>query len=448
MSTVKFIVETTKPYRKYLWGMFFAICIVSIDANVKPYLLKRLIDAAVIPGIESFCYLVGVYATFQVLLLLSWSFSDWCTVRYTSDFRTHMASFLANKASYLSYSFFQNNLSGGIVAKISDVFNLIPTIIFAINYQFIHCVLTVSITLVLLAHIHVLFAVGLFLWVVAFFIIVYVGMTRVSPLTKAYAESKSKVFGHLSDHLTNMLNAKLFATSSFEMKRFHKISRDYVKKSQAQGYFLMKFYVLQGAVFSIYTIGFLLFLVHLHNQNIITPGDFALVFMLNFRIVDKLFELSHHLRDFIINWGAVDQALTLLKEVPEIQDAQNASALIVNQGKIIFDKVKFHYKGAEPLFENTSITIEPGQKVGLVGYSGGGKTTFVNLILRLYDVTNGHIFIDGKDIKQVTQDSLRANIGVIPQDPSLFHRSLFDNIQCVLMLMNLLKNYQKVINRM
>src|SRR5690606_17598976 len=94
-----------------------------------------------------------------------------------------------------------------------------------------------------------------------------------------------------------------------------------------------------------------------------------------------------------------------------------------------FDSVKFHYKGAEPLFQNMSVTIEAGQKVGLVGYSGSGKSTFVNLILRLYDITEGGIRIDGQDIRDVTQASLRASIAMIPQDPSLFHRSLMDNIR-------------------
>ncbi len=420
MRVIQFIFETTKPYRKYLWGIFFAICIVSIDANVKWYIIKRLIDTAVIPGASDFWYLVVLFSIFQLLLLLAWSFSDWCSIRFTSHFRTHTASFFANKVGTFSYSFFQNNLSGSIVAKISDAFNLIPTIIFTANYQFVHCALTALIALVLLANVHVLFAVGLLLWMITFFVIVYVGFKKATPLTAAYAESKSEVFGHLSDYFTKMLNVKLFSTSSFEMKRFQNASKNYVKQSQTQGYFLMKFYILQGAVFSVYTIGFLLFLVYLHNRNVISPGDFALVFMVNFRIVDKLFELSHQLRDFITNWGSVDQALTFLKQAPEIQDAPSAGELVVNKGKIVFDNVNFNYKGADSLFDNTSVTIEPGQKIGLVGYSGGGKTTFVNLILRLYDVTNGCVLIDGHDIKQVTQDSLRANIGMIPQDPSLF----------------------------
>jgi len=113
----------------------------------------------------------------------------------------------------------------------------------------------------------------------------------------------------------------------------------------------------------------------------------------------------------------------------EIQDKPNAITLNCTQGQITFNQVKFHYKSTEPLFQNKSIEIQAGQKVGLVGYSGSGKSTFVNLILRLYDVTDGAILIDGQDIRDVTQDSLRENIAMIPQDPSLFHRSLMENIR-------------------
>jgi ATP-binding cassette subfamily B protein len=101
----------------------------------------------------------------------------------------------------------------------------------------------------------------------------------------------------------------------------------------------------------------------------------------------------------------------------------------VSQGHIEFSKVKFQYHGAYSLFQNKSVTIDAGQKVGLVGYSGSGKSTFVNLILRFYDVVEGQILIDGQDISKVTQESLRRAIAMIPQDPSLFHRSLMDNIR-------------------
>ena len=152
--------------------------------------------------------------------------------------------------------------------------------------------------------------------------------------------------------------------------------------------------------------------------------------MINFNIINTLYKLSHTLRDFIGNWGAVDQAIALL-ETSEMthSDKPKATVLTCTKSKIIFDHVTFNYKGTEPLFKNKTIEIQGGQKVGLVGYSGCGKSTFVNLILRFYDVTDGAILIDGQDIRNVTQDSLRENIAMIPQDPSLFHRSLMENIR-------------------
>jgi ATP-binding cassette subfamily B protein len=113
----------------------------------------------------------------------------------------------------------------------------------------------------------------------------------------------------------------------------------------------------------------------------------------------------------------------------DLTDATDAKDIHIIKGEIQFDHVSFTYKNTKTLFKDKSVTISPGQKVGLVGYSGGGKTTFVNLILRLYDVDNGCIQIDGQDIATVTQDSLRAHIGMIPQDSSLFHRSLMENIR-------------------
>lgn len=429
MRVLRFILEATKPYRLYLVGIVAMMVIVAIDANVKPYLIKFLIDSAVNPSAVNIWYIVIAFAVFEILKMAAWSCSDWLIVRFYSPLRVRIISLFTDKISNYPYVFFQNKLSGCIVSKIGDAFNYIHKIIFIVNYEFIQFALTVIITLILLFYVHVLFALGLLLWIVTFLVITYFGLRNVIPLSKTYAEAKSSVFGHLADYLANILNVKLFGRFNFEKQSFQKSSQVFIEKAQAEGYYLMNFYIVQGVIVSIYTIGFLIFLIHLNGKNIITPGDFTLVFMLNFRMFDRLYTISHMLRDFVENWGAVDQALLMLEDSPEIQDKPDACELSVKDGCISFENVKFHYSGAEAIFQNKSITIEAGQKVGLVGYSGGGKSTFVNLIIRLYDVSKGHIEIDGQNIKDVTQDSLRSAIGMVPQDPSLFHRSLMDNIR-------------------
>src|SRR5579859_1970383 len=119
-----------------------------------------------------------------------------------------------------------------------------------------------------------------------------------------------------------------------------------------------------------------------------------------------------------------------LKDEPlGVEDRPGAKALDITRGAIVFDRVTFHYgRNMAPVFSDFSLTIRPGERVGLVGHSGSGKTTFVKLLHRLYDVSGGHILIDAQDIAFVTQDSLRAQLALVPQEPILFHRSLAENI--------------------
>jgi ATP-binding cassette subfamily B protein len=171
------------------------------------------------------------------------------------------------------------------------------------------------------------------------------------------------------------------------------------------------------------------FLVHLYSKNLVTAGDFALIMGLSMETAYMIWFTMSEVEEFNTAVGKCKQSMTSLMVPLEIEDKPGAAVLQCKYGQIAFEDVKFHYKGTNALFQNMSIEIKGGQKVGLVGYSGGGKTTFVNLLLRLYDITDGAILIDGQNISDVTQDSLRASIAMIPQDPSLFHRSIMDNIR-------------------
>jgi ATP-binding cassette subfamily B protein len=140
-------------------------------------------------------------------------------------------------------------------------------------------------------------------------------------------------------------------------------------------------------------------------------------------------EVGKQMQRFSKVVGACNQALSIVRIPHEIQDAPQAKALQVNQGEIQFDQVGFHYENNEALFNKLSVRIRGGEKVGLVGFSGGGKSTFIKLILRLLDTQQGVIRIDQQDIKQVTQSSLHHQIATIPQEPDLFHRSVLENIR-------------------
>ena len=290
MRVLKFILETSKPYRWYLYSTIFAIFIVSINTNLKPYLIKLIIDTIANSNKSNIETIVIVYAFSEILRISSWRFVDWAIAKYVPLFTTHIISTLINHINHYSYTFFQNNLSGSIVAKINDASKLIPDLILTIIYQFTLFILMLLMTVTLLAKIHVLFAIGLLLWISIFLsITIYFLAKKITILTKDFAESRSVISGHLSDYLTNILSIKLFAIAAIEISRLKNVMQDFILKAQRNGYVLTKFYSIQGITVSIYSIGFLLWLVALKNKNLVTAGDCTLVFMLNFQILDKMY---------------------------------------------------------------------------------------------------------------------------------------------------------------
>jgi ATP-binding cassette subfamily B protein len=252
---------------------------------------------------------------------------------------------------------------------------------------------------------------------------------KLARLADNWSEYGSTITGKIVDVLSNILSVRLFTAKRFEKLSLHQTCVHAVnaeRKLEWAYFWMWLSYGLSALV--VHALSFY-FLCKGRQEGWVTIGDFILVLGINKAVFDFLWQLTREFSEYSKAYGKITQALRSILEKPEIVDKPDAKPLIVTQGQISFADVQFYYKDAEPLFQRKSISIEAGQKVGLVGYSGGGKSTFANLILRLYDVTDGHILIDNQDIRDVTQDSLRGNIAMIPQDPSLFHRSLLDNIR-------------------
>ena len=160
-----------------------------------------------------------------------------------------------------------------------------------------------------------------------------------------------------------------------------------------------------------------------------TPGDVAYVLTAYFIIQGYLRDIGWHIRDLQKSVNDMEELVDIHGQPLGVEDRAGAQPIAIQQGRIDFQDVRFHYRGHNaPLFDGLSVTIEAGEKVGLVGISGSGKTTFVKLIQRLHDVNGGRVLIDGQDVAACTQASLRAQIAIVPQEPILFHRSLAENI--------------------
>ena len=274
-----------------------------------------------------------------------------------------------------------------------------------------------------------IFALALFSWCVLFFIISVIFSKSIHELSKLTSESYSKYSGTLVDIFSNIPSVRLFSRFKYETKNLSDSVDDLVYKDRNMLKYIIKMRLVQDITL-VGLLGVMFYmLLNLYSKGMVTIGDFALILTITMSIFQAMWHLANKIVDVYKNIGRCYQAMSLIEVKHEIIDQDNAKNLVVKNGAIEFKNVTFSYKNSTPIFSNQNIKISAGSKVGLVGYSGSGKSTFINLILRLYDIAEGDILIDNQSIKAVSQDSLRHNISMIPQDISLFHRSLMDNIK-------------------
>ena len=328
-----------------------------------------------------------------------------------------------------SHQFFQVHMTGKISNNITVLAINIERGLHDVLRHIIRGIVLMCATFITLYWVHSYFFWCFFIWATLFCTASYWGSRKIIKLVDHLAETESHVSGTVVDSVSNIQNIRYFSRYSFESSHLLKalllMKQSFRKKEK----FMIIYWILQGLSQTVMLACMFYLLVHLRKQGLVSAGDFALILSLCIEVGLTVWWTIEHI-DYLTDCiGKCNQSLKSLFVPLDLVDAPGATDIHITKGEIQFDHVDFSYKNTNPLFKNKSIIIPPGQKVGLVGYSGGGKTTFVNLILRLYDINGGRILIDGQDIATVTQDSLRAHIGMIPQDSSLFHRTLMDNIR-------------------
>lgn len=429
-----FIIKMISPFFRSIMLMFLVGIVWSIDLSLRPYILKIMLNRIVeYPAHSIFEYLmlpVGVYLLMSFLHSSVFRlYSYFIEIKMIPYLRQNITKSIFDDLLKQSHYYYQNHFSGSLANKVNDLTNNIPDVIQIVIDRFFSHSLALLIATYTLWQVNIKFALVMIVWIITFIVGSLFCSKKLTHLADVWSELGSVITGKIVDALSNILSVKLFARQKQEKLSLNHTLQQSVTAEQKLGwlYFWIwfvyeySFVIIQG--FNIYL------LMRGRQQGLISVGDFALVLTINIAIVDFLQGIIRDFSQFSKHLGKITQALRTIAFPIDIQDKIDAKELIILNGEIMFDNVEFHYKGTEQLFKNKSVTITSGQKVGLVGYSGSGKSTFVSLILRLFDVTSGQILIDRQDIRDVTQDSLRQKIAMIPQDPSLFHRTLIDNIR-------------------
>lgn len=433
LTVLSFCKQVLRPFRWLIMAMFIICAIWAANVSIRPYLIKIILNK-----VSSFTqedkawYLllpILTYLSMSLLMEITCRLYDFLSLKIFPELKKSITNKLMIATIEHDYAFYQNNFTGSLVSKINNVVDAVPTMVEIFLSSFFVQALSIVIAAYTLWQVAPKFSFIVSGWSTIFIFVSIMAGKRASIISDQVSDVRSVITGKMADVITNITSMKLFTARNYENNLLNYSLTESVETEIKLKWLFFKTWAFQGAAFFILELLCLYLLIHDRRLGLVTPGDFALILTLNISITELLWRVFKDFTNFSKLFGQTTQGLRTIMEATGISDMHEADRLIVHRGSIVFKNVCFNYPGAEPLFSEESLIIDAGQKIGLVGYSGSGKTTFVNLILRLFELQSGCITIDGQNIASIVRDSLWESIAVIPQDPSLFHRSLLENIR-------------------
>ncbi|TAL66552.1 MAG: ABC transporter ATP-binding protein [Legionella sp.] len=405
-----------------------------LENNAIPYALKMIVDAldSHSPGQNVFklvapALLLGGGAWLVLILILR--LQDWWQAYVLPKFQADVRMAVFDYLTKQSYHYFSNQMAGSLANKVNDLPRALDSIFMIITWYAIAAISSIVVALLLMLTINYWFALVLLTWIVIQLFISYYASAKVDQHSIENAEDKSELSGKIVDSLSNSNAVRLFSRARDEVAYVGK-SQEKEKTSNIRLSIYMNLFRLYLDIpVTIMLTVMVYLLLTFWQKGLITTGDFVFIFNVSLAIMTQIWYLCHAMAELFREIGIARQAIALMSVPIEVEDVPNAQELKVTDGRIEFENVTFHYSMGKKIFENKTVVIEPKQRVGLVGYSGSGKTTFIHLILRFFDVESGRILIDAQDISEVTQASLHTAISMIPQDTTLFHRTIMENIR-------------------
>lgn len=433
----KFIWHFIKRQKVSFIIMQFLLLAWAIKNTAWPYLFKLFIDKTTThPPIKD-----NIWSDFAPILL-SWV-AFWLLIeimnrghgivssklypKLEADMRMLLFSSISNRP----HSFFVTHLAGSISNNINDIISSATNIITILTTTFIPVSLAIIVSFGIFSSINDSFAVILAIWIVLHFGICFSNIKKCIDMADKHAHSRSQLVGNIVDVTNNIINVKLFSKKQYEYENILLSQKDEQKKHTAVQMGSEKIKVMLGTL-SFFFLGIFMTCCVLHywQKNILSVGDVVLIFSITGNIQFLTWIAGQELPKLFKELGICQQALSAINPELTVYAKDNLETFTIKTGEIKFEDVTFCYeKGGVKLFDNLSVCISGGSKVGLVGFSGSGKSSFINLLTRVIDSDAGKIYIDGIDINNVSVDDLRRQIAVIPQEPVLFHRNIMDNIK-------------------
>jgi len=432
--TLRLYLQALRVHKWKFTGAFLGVGLGVVAGLLNPILLKWVVDEVSRGQAQAdmamvwwfFWGLIGV----NTLNLAGWRIGNYLMIYIQPQvMKTLMERCFAGLQGH-ALDFFNQQFVGSLVKKVGRFVKSFETILDEFLYGLFPIGLRMIVAVVVLAWVHWEIAFWMALWSIFFLVSnYYLALYKMHKFDAVEAAADSRVTGALADALSNILSIKLFATEKKEQQRLARATEDQMRKSWASWLFSNHIDFFQNVQMILLEALMLYLALKLWQQGKVTPGDFILIQGYLLEVLVFAWDFGRTVRTTYRAFAEAQEMTELLNQPLAVEDKPKAANLKVTKGAIEFNKVNFAYGKQGQVLRDLNLSIQPGEKVALIGPSGGGKTTLIKLLLRLFDIQSGQITVDGQNIAEVTQATLRRSIALVPQDTSLFHRSLMENIR-------------------
>ncbi|MET0342090.1 MAG: ABC transporter ATP-binding protein [Polyangiales bacterium] len=422
-------------YRAWLALLLLGEALHATCGILLPYALSRIVTTITRAGhasAGSFAALRGPLALFALLCLgelVLGRANSAIQLRVTPRQRQYVARALFRYLHGHSHRFLTENFAGALANRIAETSHGVNQVMWGVIADLWPIAIVIAVSNVLLTLASPWLGAFTALWSVAFVAVSVALAKRTEPLAAAASSARSHTVGMIVDSVANHATVRLFARLDHERARLDRAYEPELQTVLRANLAMERVRLFQFAASALLKAGIVGLSVWLWSRGALDVGGFVMAVSLALLIIAEVRNLSRRFLELFESLGNVGSGVRAIFRPHDLTDLPGASERPIARGAVHFDAVDFRYAQGVEVFRKLSVSIPAGQRVGLVGLSGSGKSTFVNLLLRLHDPQGGSIVIDGHELRTMTQDALHRQIGLIPQDPTLFHRSLRENIR-------------------
>lgn len=432
--------QATKRYGLLFWiGTIGAIMGVVVQDIIPPFVISKAFSQLQKDynyGLHLHFSDYSKYFWIYLIAMLSgaaiWRVQGYCVWIYEIKTRRDLSIRVFKHLQSQSQRFYDDRFAGALVSQTNKFLGAYERLMDEFIWNIVSGITALVVSLGVLFFVSYIYALILLLVTAAYMFIMYRRMRRQLPFNHDEALKENHQTAALADVISNVSNVRAFAAEDYELKRFSAVVNNVYKSSHTLSAEVFKTEsISHGQTNSFHIIAFLFGLIAITSLNA-NVGVLYLALTYTGAVTNRLWQFGRIMRNINRSFGDAAEMTEILQIEPEVKDSNQIVPIKIHHGRIEFKNVLFRYpegKKNRPLFQGFNFLVKPGEKVGLVGHSGGGKTTVTRLILRFMDIDEGQILIDEQDIKELAQRDLRRSIAYVAQEPMLFHRSLLDNIR-------------------